>query len=332
MAVDSGSHAIRGAVEQAPAVRFKGLDLNLLVALDALLIERNVTVAARKLFISQSAMSGALARLRAHFQDELLVPLGRRLVLTAAAEGLAGPLRQLMLQIEATVGAGIRFDPATSHRSFVLHASDYITEVVLTRLTAVMAQQAPGVVLDIVPPLDDPATTLENGEVDLVITPEAYVSPNHPAELLFEERHVVVGWSGNAQLAAPMTSALFFGLGHVVVRFTRDRKAAFAESEIARDHPSRRIELIAPSFTAVPKLLIGTQRIAVMHRRLAEICARTLPLLLRPLPFELPPLREMIQHHQVRAADAGVRWLKTLIKATALEVDKVSQKEIDLDL
>jgi len=302
-------------------MRFKGLDLNLLVALDALLAERNVTAAARKVFISQSAMSGALARLRSHFQDELLVPLGRKLVLTASAEDLAASLRQLMLQIESTVGAGIHFDPASSRRSFVLHASDYTTEVVLTRLTRRLAKQAPGVVLDIVPPIDDPATTLETGEVDLVITPEAYVSRAHPAELLFEEQHVVVGWRGNKQLAAPFTAKLFFELGHVVVRFTRNRQAAFAESEIARRNRSRRIELVAPSFTSVPKLLVGTARIAVMHRRLAQIYSRTLPLVLLPLPFALPPLREMIQHHQVRSADAGVKWLKAQIKAAARELE-----------
>jgi DNA-binding transcriptional LysR family regulator len=302
-------------------MRFKGLDLNLLVALEALLAERNVTAAARKVFISQSAMSGALARLRTYFQDELLVPLGRKLVLTAAAEDLAGSLRQLMLQIESTVGAGIHFDPATTRRSFVLHASDYTTEVVLTRVTRRLAREAPGVVLDIVPPIDDPATTLETGEVDLVITPEAYVSRAHPAELLFEERHVVVGWRGNKQLKAPLTARLFFELGHVVVRFTRSRQAAFAESEIGRKNRSRRVELVAPSFTSVPKLLVGTARIAVMHRRLAEIYARTLPLVLLPLPFEIPPLREMIQHHQVRATDAGVRWLKAQIKAAARGLD-----------
>ena len=306
-------------------MRFKGLDLNLLVALDALLHERNVTRAAAKVFISQSAMSGALARLRTHFQDELLVPLGRKLVLTAAAEDLAGPLRQLMLQIETTVGTGLHFDPATSHRTFVVHASDYITEVVLTRLTAVLAQQAPGVVIEIVPPMDDPAITLETGEVDLVITPESYVSAAHPAELLFEEQHVVVGWRGNKRLKVALSADLFFELGHVVVRFTRYRTAAFAESEIGRINRARRIELIAPSFTAVPKLLVGTQRIAVMHRRLAEIYARTLPLAVWPVPFAMPPLREMIQHHQVRAGDAGVRWLVMHIHQIVQVLDKVSK-------
>ena len=140
-------------------MRFKGLDLNLLIALDALLTERNVSVAARKVFLSQSAMSGALSRLREHFGDELLVPVGRRMVLTSAAELLAEPLRQLVLQIEATVGASLKFEPSKSTRTFVVHASDYITEVVLNHVVPMIAQEAPGVVLEIVPPLSDPAAS-----------------------------------------------------------------------------------------------------------------------------------------------------------------------------
>ncbi len=302
-------------------MRFKGLDLNLLIALDALLLERNVSAAARKVFLSQSAMSGALARLREHFQDELLVPLGRRMVLTAAAEGLSGPLHQLMLQIEATVGAGMRFDPATSRRSFVVHASDYMTEVVLNRVVVALAADAPHVVVEIVPPLDDPAATLETGEVDLLITPEPYISREHPAHLLYEEQYVVVGWQGNEELARPLTADAFFELGHVVVRFAQSRSTAFAEDEIAKLNRSRRVEMIAPSFTSVPKMLVGTRRVSVMHRRLAAIYARSLPLVVLPMPFEIRPLREMIQHHQVRTADAGVQWMRERIAREAQSVD-----------
>ena len=298
-------------------MRFKGLDLNLLIALDALLTERNVSVAARKVFLSQSAMSGALARLREHFGDELLVPVGRKMVLTSAAELLAEPLRQLVLQIEATVGASLRFDPATSTRTFVVHASDYITEVVLNQVVPMVAREAPGVVLEIVPPMSDPAASLESGDVDLLITPESYASGHHPTELLYEEQHVVVGWRENPALAMPLTVDTFFSLGHVVTRFAAARAVAFSDTEIARMNRVRKIELVAPSFTAVPKFLIGTHRIGVMHQRLAQNFALTLPLIVQPLPFAMSPLREVIQYHQVRAADAGVHWLKGLIHRAA---------------
>jgi LysR family transcriptional regulator, nod-box dependent transcriptional activator len=301
-------------------MRFKGLDLNLLIALEALLVEQNVSAAARKLFLSQSAMSGALARLREHFQDALLVPLGRKMVLTAAAESLVAPVHQLMLQIESTVGSGVAFDPATSIRSFVVHASDYVTDVVLTRLVPGLAAEAPGVVLEIVPPLSEPGASLEAGEVDILITPQAYISKDHPAELLFEEDHVIVGWSGNVALSMPPSAETFFGLGHVVIQFPQSRAMPFAESEIAKLGFTRRVELIAPSFTSVPKLLVDTLRVSVMHRRLADRYARSLPLTIQPLPFAIPPLREMVQYHQVRSADAGIQWLKTRLLTIGREL------------
>jgi DNA-binding transcriptional LysR family regulator len=300
-------------------VRFKGLDLNLLVALDALLGERSVSAAARRLFVSQPAMSAALARLREHFQDELLSPRGRGLTPTAFAEDLAEPLRQLMLQIEVTVGAGQRFDPATARRKFTLSVSDYVTEVVMTRVVAQVAQVAPGVVLEIVPPSENVARSLETGEIDLLITPDLYAAPGHPAELLYEEQHVVLGWRDNPALAEPLTLDGFFALGHVVVRFARGRAASFAELEMDKLRRERRIELISPSFTATPKLLIGAQRVALVHRRLAEIYVRDLPLVMLAVPFAMPPLREVIQHHAVRTGDAGLQWLKGLILGSAAE-------------
>jgi LysR family nod box-dependent transcriptional activator len=301
-------------------VRFKGLDLNLLVALDALLSERNVSAAARRVFISQPAMSSALARLRDHFQDELLAPVGRRMAPTAFAEALTEPLRALMLQIEATVGAGQRFDPASARRKFTISISDYMTEVIMGAVVARAAREAPGVLLEIMPPTDSPSRSLESGDIDLLVVPDLYAASSHPSELLYEEEHVVLGWSGNPALKAPLTLDGFFALGHVVVRFARTRAASFAETQTERLGRERRIELISPSFTATPKLLIGTQRVALVHRRLAEIVIRDLPLVMQEAPFEMPPLREVVQHHSVRASDGGVQWLKALMHAAADEL------------
>ena len=106
-------------------------DLNLLVTLDALLAEKNVTRAGMRMNLSQSAMSGALARLRDFFQDELLVPMGRKMVLTPLAEDLVQPVRDVLLQIQATVATKPHFEPATSTRHFTLAVSDYVTSVLM---------------------------------------------------------------------------------------------------------------------------------------------------------------------------------------------------------
>jgi LysR family nod box-dependent transcriptional activator len=297
------------------------LDLNLLLALDAMLAERSVTAAARRLFLSQSATSGALARLREHFHDELLVPAGRRMILTPFAQSIVEPVRRLMLQIETTVGSGARFDPVTATRKFTISASDYVTEVLLAGFVGEVAKQAPGVVLEYIPSIENPTGPLEAGDIDLLITPDIFASSGHPSELLFEDEHVVVGWSGNPKLDAPLSVDTFFELGHVVVRFARVRAPTFADLQIAKLPRERRIETIAASFTSVPRMVVGTKRVAVMHRRLARMYAENLPLSVHALPFDFPPLREMIQSHSVRLADEGLGWLKQLLHRQAAMID-----------
>src|SRR4029078_3421943 len=118
-------------------------DLNLLVALDALLTERNVTRAGNRLNLSQSAMSGALARLRHYFRDELLVPVGRQMVLAPVAEVLAEPVRDILLQIRGTLGSKPRFDPSTATRHLSLAVSDYVTEILMVDVLRSARCEAP---------------------------------------------------------------------------------------------------------------------------------------------------------------------------------------------
>lgn len=304
-------------------MRFKGLDLNLLVALDVMLEERSVSAAARRLFLSQSATSGALARLRDHFSDELLIPFGRQMMLTPFAEHLIDPLRDLMLHIDATVSPGQTFDPATTRRVFRVGCSDYIAEVVISRLIPLMAQVAPNAILDIVAPGSDQPGSLDSGEVDILITPEIYLAPGHPYELLYDETHVVVAWSKNSLLAdGQMDAERFTRLGHVVVRFGRARNSSMAEQWLDDAVPERRIELIAPAFIHVPRMIIGTQRIAITHRRLANMQALTLPIRLFEPPFKMPVLKETVQFHRARQSDGGIRWLVDLLHASVRDIDE----------
>src|SRR4029434_1591433 len=104
-------------------------DLNLLVALDALLTERNVTRAGNRLNLSQSAMSGALARLRHYFHDELLVPVGGQMAWTRVAEGLVEPVRAILVRIRGTLGSKPQFDPLTATRNMSLAVSDHAAAI-----------------------------------------------------------------------------------------------------------------------------------------------------------------------------------------------------------
>lgn len=298
-------------------MRFKGLDLNLLVALDALLAERSVSGAAERLHLSQPAMSAALGRLREHLDDPILLPLGRRMVPTAYAERLAAPVARLLAEIERLTTASGPFDPAESRRVFRICASDYITQVLLVPLVRELAQSAPGIGIEIIPQVEVPSVEIEKGEIDLLIAPEDYVSRQHPAEPLFRERHVVVGWRDNPAMAGPMTQERFYAQGHIVVAFGRSRTPAFAEQQMKFLGRERRVEVVAPTFSSVPALLVGTTRLAVMQRRLAAAAARLLPLATAPLPFDFPDLVETQQHHRTREGDEGLAWLRGTLRDLA---------------
>ena len=299
-------------------MRFKGLDLNLLVALDALLEERSVSRAAERLNLSQPALSASLARLRSYFGDPLLVAQGRRMIPTAEARAIGREIKPILTSVDGLLARSIAFDPAASNRVFRISASDYLIAVLFPRLVPRIEKQAPHIGLDLVAPSQEAQTALERGELDLMLTPEEHCVPAHPTELLFEERHVVVGWKDNPLIAAPLTEEAFFDAGHVAVRIGQTSRASFAESHLDAFARKRRIEITAASFTTVPDLLIGTRRLAVMHERLARLMAQRLPIVLHPLPFAFPAMREMAQYNSARHGDAGRAWLLDLLKESIL--------------
>jgi LysR family transcriptional regulator, nod-box dependent transcriptional activator len=294
-------------------MRFKQLDLNLIVTLDALLTHRSVSEAARQLFRTQPSVSAALAQLREHFNDELMMPIGRKMVLTAFAEGIVAPVHALMQQIELTMGPNPVFDPATARRTFTIGASDYVADVVLTKVVAQLAHTAPGIVLDLVLMGDEGIRALEAGELDFIMVPQSFCAKDHPTEILYEEQHVVIGWAENPALAVPLTSEALLQLGQVVVRTGRSHNLSVAEIEMNRFAHAWRIETIVSNFSAAPRMLIGTNRVAVLQRRLAERAARELPLVIQPMPFPFPALREAIQYHRVRGQDPAIQWVKQCV-------------------
>ncbi len=302
-------------------MRFKGLDLNLLVALDTLLAECSVSRAAKRLHISQPAASAALGRLRDYFGDDLLTQHGKRMIPTSYADSLAPEVKRILGQVDSIIMMSSEFDPGKSKRVFRLMASDYIATVLIGPAIQRLAEVAPGIQLDIRLPSERVGIEFERGEIDLVLTPEQYVSPNHPAELLFEEQHVVVGWAQNPLLSVPLTAADFLASAHVGVTIGPGRQLTYAEAHLQAIALHRTVEIYAPSFSVVPWLIIGTQRLTVMHQRLARVFAENLPLKMQSLPIEVPPMLEMLQYHEARTHDSGVGWLRRLLHETARRLE-----------
>lgn len=295
-------------------MRFKGLDLNLLVAFDVLMATRSVSRSAEQLHLSQPAMSAALGRLRDYFGDDLLIQQGKRMLPTAYAESLMPMVHDVLRKVDAVITTSTSFDPATSQRTFRVIASDYITAAVIAPLVRKLAIDAPQIKLEAVLPSDGSADLIGQGAFDLLITPEEFISPGQPAELLFEEQHVFVGWSGNPLFERALTEEDVMAASHAAVQMGNQRTSAFADNMMEKTGRFRNIEVTASSFTIIPWLLIETNRIALMHERLARRMASMFPLAIAPIPFAFPIMREMMQFNRTRSADEGLRWLRDRLR------------------
>ncbi|WP_439360571.1 transcriptional regulator NodD2 [Bradyrhizobium sp. DASA03007] len=294
-------------------MRFKGLDLNLLVALDALMTERNLTAAARKINLSQPAMSAAVARLRTYFRDELFAMRGRELVPTSRAEGLAAPVREAITHIELSIIARDVFDPAQSNRRFRIGLSDFITVVFFRNVVERAAREAPAVSFELVPLTDQQDELLRRGEVDFVILPELFMSNAHPRAALFEERLVCVGCCTNSQLLRRLTLDRYMSMGHVAVKLTGARKIPVEESFLLDFGLNRRIDILVQSFSMIPPLLAGTNRIGTMPLRLVKHFQRTMPLRIAELPQPFPAFTEAVQWPVLHNSDPESLWMREIL-------------------
>lgn len=305
-------------------MRFENLDLNLLVALDVLLEELNITRAAERLNVTQSAASGVLGRLRTYFDDDLLVQVGRTMQPTPFALTLQQPVREVLLTIRSSIIHRPEFDPATSKRHFRVVTSDYLVTVLLAQVLQNVYQTAPHITFEVIGPNEASDEMLGRGEVDLMIAPERYLVKGHPSQLVFEEQHVCVVCQRNALVGKTLQLEQYLELGHVSVSFGRSRVPSVEEWLMNQFGVSRRLEVITNNFNTLPQLVVGTNRIATMHTRLAYICIKRQPLRILPPPVELPPMREFMIWHRALDNDPMHRWLREQIVATAAKFDAQS--------
>ncbi|MBZ0129141.1 MAG: LysR family transcriptional regulator [Rhodobacteraceae bacterium] len=306
-------------------MRFQKLDLNLLVTLDRLLTERSISRAAEKLYLSQSATSSALARLREYFQDELLVRVGRTMVPTPRALELSQSVREVLLQIEGRVIKRPEFDPARESREIRMIASDYSLIAGLAAALIDIRAEAPKLRFVFSPQQLNPREDLERGEADFLIIPEMYLSPLHPSQKLFSDDYCVVSWDQNTCDYSTMNVGEFMHQNHVAVQFPNS-KPTYESWVIERYGSDRNVEVTVGSFAAVPYLLIGTDRISLMHRRLAVELGKTLPLKICEPPIDIPRIDEFIQWHIYNDGDECLAWVRNKLAAffqdeTASETD-----------
>lgn len=304
-------------------MRYQRIDLNLLAALEVLLVERSVTRAAVRMHMTQSAMSGILGRLREHFADQLLVPVGRSLQLTPLAETLVEPVRDILLKVDATLGAQPAFVPQDAQRHFVIIASDYLSHVLLSEVLLRIGQSAPGLSFDIRPTGDSMTRDLEQGRVDFLITPAHLIAPDHPQAVLFEDSYHVIACAQHPLLQDGITMAQYLSLGHVAYQNERGNNPWY-EQWFANAHGNaRRIEVVTRGFALIPRFVVGTRRIATVQTRLAKQFEQSMPICLLNPPMETPRLTEVLQWHSYRSEDPGIAWVRDQILECAGQMPAV---------
>lgn len=289
-------------------MRYNRLDLNLLTALRALLMERNVTRAAESLCLSQSAMSGILARLREYFDDPLMVPVGRRMELSPVGEGLVAKVSDLLLMIDATLGTKPEFIPEKSRRHFSFVASDYVISVLLFDVLRELQASAPGVTFEFRQPTGVAYQELEAGDVDFVIAPEWFLTPGFASCPLFEDTYSVVVDRNNPELGQSISLEQYRAARHVSFE---NKGPPMFEAWFDKQYPGeRRVEVTVASFNLLAQLVLGTGRVATMHTRLALKACDHWPVRAVRLDFAFPAFLEKLQWHQYRDHDPGLLWIR----------------------
>lgn len=291
-----------------------GIDLNLLVAFDALMCERNVTRAGVRIGRTQPAMSAALARLRLLLKDELFVRSASGLQPTPRALELAQPLGEALASIQRTLEFTQAFDPLTSTLRLTLGLSDHPAFVVLPPLLARLARVAPGVTLRVraFSAREDALALLDSGEVDAAIGVPGGSTPRIPTLPLFEERFVCVARKDHP-LARHATVPLdaFLAHRHLLVSPEGDG-VGHVDVKLAQLGRKRNIAIALPQMYAAPAIAAGSDLLATMMAGVVRASGLAGALSVLPLPAELDlaPVPFVLHWHRRNDAHPAQRWLR----------------------
>lgn len=299
-------------------------DLNLLITLDALLDERNVTRAARRLGLSQPAVSSALSRLREMFGDDLLVRVGRGFELTSLGCELVAPVRRAISDVEEVLSTRDGFDPATERRMFRIAARDYVTFLLLPRLITLLSETAPGVKVCFSHFDCDSLNLLGKDDVDLVIMPPNYqlmmmparLQSGFPSEPLLEDRWMCAVWSAHPSVGESLTVEQYLELPHLIFvpgpgHRLRPRVA------VSRVDEQRRVAATAESWVLLPFMLPGTELVCLIPEKLGRKVREAADIRLLEPPHELQAVQQHMFWSQRRSRDPALTWMKEQLHAVA---------------
>lgn len=295
------------------------LDLNLLVTLETLLVEQNVTRAARRLHLSQPAVSAQLRRLRVLFDDPLLIPMQRGMAPTAKAVELLGPLRQSLDQVRATLVEHRHFDPGAAAFTVHLAATDYLQVVMVQALVLKLRDAFPGVRLAL--HHLDPArlqAQMANGDIDLALMTPGQAQDNLRSRHLFDEQYVLIGRRGHPAMREGLSLEQFCALEHVIVSLDGGAFTTAVDIGLAALGHARKVVLSASSFLFVPAIVARSDMVALVPARLVSDPTMALDSVDCPLP--VPGFAVSMLWHERNHSHSGQRWLRALIAEFAAQL------------
>ena len=294
-------------------VNLGAVDLNLLKALNALLTKRHVTAAAGEVGLSQPAMSRALQRLRALFDDPLLLRAPGGLILSARAEALAPKVRSLLTEIAALIDAQ-RFDPSLVEKTVRIVASDYHMVTIVPRVLRAVKRVAPGVSVRVEPYSSDAPTKVARGEIDLIFaTEDAPLSPGAQSEPLFEDRLVTAVRRDHPILGGPLTLETYAALEHVAISIMQDGRSD-TDAFLAAQGLKRVIALTTPNFIGALAVVGATDLAVTASEILVSTFADQFGLiaLAPPLPRIVFVVTQVWSAH--RSSDPFHTWLRGQVR------------------
>lgn len=299
-------------------MNLSSVDLNVLLAFEALLEERSVTRAAARVGLTQPAMSNALGRLRALFGDPLFIRRGSEMAPTARAMVLAEPVRSGLAHLRYAFDERPQFDPTVSTRSFRLALTDYAELLILGVLLGRVQRSAPDVQIVVRRPVRifvPPEGDLSTGRIDMAVgfyPEQSALDPSTQSHELFAEDHVCIARQGHPLMRKRFGVREFAAARHVGIFYRPDTRGLI--DNILASHGFRRRLLAAlPDFLSVPNIVAQSDLIAVVPAGLAAHYGKTLPLDVRKVPIEFPRMTMRLLWHAHADADAAHRWLRSEI-------------------
>lgn len=296
-------------------MHLQGLDLNLLIALDALLTERNVTRAAERIHISQPGMSSALYKLRQHFSDQLLERVGRTMELTPRGRTLADPVKTILAQIRELSDQSSRFDPAVARRIFRISATTYCCELLATPLISLLRETSPLVSVQFEELSADTADRILDGQIDFAITISARLLDKMQthgefmrSQKLFTDHFVIALSKNNPYAEDTISFDRLCEMGYIETRF--GGVIAGVSEQLWRQQPKQpHICGWLPNFQLTLDTVGHTDMAAILPSLLVTLHGERCNARSLPVPFEMPILEERLYWHRRNDGDPGHRWM-----------------------